>query len=376
MRLILAATVAIIALITLLALARATFRCLLGRPRFGALSDGARLERLHGSPNWRDGEIVNLEPVPPPAESANRWELFRAGIIRPERTRPKDPLPSFKTDLATLGDERLVWFGHSSFLLTAGGYTILADPVLSRRASPIPLVNRAFGLEKEYSAADFPAIDCLVVSHDHWDHLDYSAIMGLKDKISSIVVPLGVGAHFERWGFSGFHEGDWGDSFEPQDGLFVHLVTARHFGGRGIVWRKVLWAGFVIEAGRRRIYYSGDSGYGSHFKAAGEKFGGFDLAILECGQYDRLWPHVHMTPEMTIQAAVDLRARAVMPAHCGRFAICRHPWDESLKRFSKALADVNIGLKRPIRAVTPVIGEAAAPFDESARYSRWWEGLK
>jgi L-ascorbate metabolism protein UlaG (beta-lactamase superfamily) len=361
--------------------------------KFGARPAGERLERLERSPHWRGGEAQNLEPTPARTPGVRGLRLFLAPLTRPARIKPKRPLPAGRADLASLPDERLVWLGHSGFFLKVGGLRLLFDPVLSPYASPAPFLTRAFPLESELGLEDVPEVDCLLISHDHWDHLDYRTVTGLRERVRSMVLPLGAGAHFERWGFGAgsFLEGDWGDSFEPVPGLKVHLVTARHFAGRGPAWRRCLWTGFVVEAGGRRIYYGGDGGYGRHFREAGERFGGFDLAVLECGQYNDLWPLVHTTPEQTVQAALDLRARAAMPVHCCRFVISQHAWDEPLIRFSRAVeaageAAASAGAAggpagalggqaaRPLRAVTPMIGEAAAPF-EAGSFQRWWEGL-
>jgi L-ascorbate metabolism protein UlaG (beta-lactamase superfamily) len=358
--------------------ARAALKIFLGRPRFGALPAGERLERLRRSPNWSGGKVVNAEPTPERLAGAGRWDHpVLAMLRRPPRLRPKKPLPSRSADPAALPDERLVWLGHSGILLKVGGLSLLFDPVFSSHASPLYPFTRAFRLSGGPPLSSIPEVDCLLLSHDHWDHLDHRTVLALRGHVRSYAVPLGAGAHLERWGVPPdlIFEGDWGDALSPVPGLTVHLVTARHFAGRGLAWRRCLWAGFVAEAGGRRIYYSGDSGYGAHFRAAGERFGGFDLAALECGQYNRLWPLVHMAPEQTAQAAADLGAKAAMPVHCARFVISSHPWDEPLIRFSLALAALNRSRAEPIRAVTPIIGEAAAPFDESAAFAPWWEGL-
>jgi L-ascorbate metabolism protein UlaG (beta-lactamase superfamily) len=178
-----------------------------------------------------------------------------------------------------------------------------------------------------------------------------------------------VGEHFARWGFPDemVHEADWNTSVQLDDGLAIHVLTARHFSGRWLDRNRTLWASFALETPSRRIFYSGDSGYGPHFKEIGERFGGFDLVMLDSGQYNESWQYVHMMPEQSAQAAEDLNAMAALPSHAGKFSIAYHSWDDPFKRFLKASEN------RTYQPVTPRIGEVVRLAAEDQVFSRWWE---
>ncbi|SQA99723.1 metal-dependent hydrolase [Cedecea neteri] len=189
-----------------------------------------------------------------------------------------------------------MWLGHSSWFIQLGGKRILIDPVFSHYAAPFAFLNKAFAGDYPWRAEDMPDIDTLVISHDHWDHLDYPTLRALKPKIKQIVTPLGVGAHFEAWGFDPalIHELDWQEKVAIDSGLTVHALPARHFSGRGLTGNKTLWASYMFVTPQRKVYYSGDTGYGPHFKQIGEQFSDIDLAIMENGQYGRrleIHPH-------------------------------------------------------------------------------------
>lgn len=182
-----------------------------------------------------------------------------------------------------------------------------------------------------------PEIDLLIISHDHYDHLDYATIKALMPKVKRVVTPLGVGSHLRYWEESAIiSEADWNQSVQVSDELTVHVLPARHFSGRGLKRNQTLWASFMFVTPQQKIYYSGDSGYGPHFKAIGEQFGEVDLAIMENGQYDQDWKYIHMMPEETAQAADDVHARAVLPGHAGRFVLAKHTWDDPYKRLAEA----------------------------------------
>lgn len=289
---------------------------LLRQPEFGALPEGARLEAVRRSPHYADGRFANLIPTRSFSKDGNLLStLVKNFLLEKKRTRPSRPLPAVKTDfagLAAAGDV-LVWLGHSSYYLQLDGKRILIDPVLSDHASPLGGINTAFPAAVRFTVADLPVIDCLLVSHDHWDHLDYPTVAALRDKVRDIVCPLGLGAYFAYWGYpeERIHEADWFESVALAGDLAVHVLPARHFSGRLLRRNKTLWAGFALTTPRRRVFFSGDSGYGPHFADIGGRFGGFDAVMLDCGQYDRQWAFMHMTPEEAAQAAEDLGARAL-----------------------------------------------------------------
>lgn len=325
-------------------------------PRFGSAPGAAERARLEKSPNYQDGVFHNQLPTPMFAEGvtfmSTLWDtLFNAG---PD-LRPSSPLPAVKTDLKALPPDRdaAVWLGHSSYFLILGGRRILLDPVIEPYAAPFSAFNKAFPGTTLYAAADFPDIDLLLLTHDHWDHLEYPTLRALQPRVAKVLCGLGVGSHLRRWGYrpEQIQELDWYDAADAGGGLVAHAVPARHFSGRWLARNRTLWTGFALISPERKIFISGDSGYGPHFKEAGEKFGGFDLAIMEDGQYDARWPYIHMQPEESVAAALEVGAKAVIPCHNGRFCISNHPWREPVERFRRAGAD------KDFKLLLPIIGE-------------------
>ena len=361
-------------------------------PKFGALPAGERLARVMLSPNYRDGEFRNLDPVPPPSGNVLQgWA--RMMLTEKVRPRPEFPVPSVKTDLRALapGLDLIVWMGHASYYMQSGGKRYLVDPVFSDHASPLPLVNKAFEGTALYGPGDMPPIDYLLLTHDHWDHVDYPTVMALKDKVGAVFVPLGVGAHLQRWGFGPdkVRELDWWDSVALDDNTVLHALPALHYSARLLTRNKTLWAAFALVSPGRKIYLSGDSGYGSHFKLAQAALGDFDFAVLDSGQYNEAWRWVHMMPEDTVRAAQDLKARAVMPVHTGRFSMAYHPWDEPFERMLAAAKDagVDVGVHEvpprqaggppPFALVMPLPGDVVPLNTTQSRVSRWWQqGLR
>jgi L-ascorbate metabolism protein UlaG (beta-lactamase superfamily) len=281
-------------------------------------------------------------------------------------------LPSVKeADLNALPDGSLVWFGHSAFLIKLAGKTFLIDPSLSPTASPVGFIVKAFPGTVGYLPQDLPPIDYLFISHDHWDHLDYPTMIELKSKISHIYCPLGVGAHFDEWGFEpeAVVEGDWWEVYEPEPGLKITFIPARHSGGRSLRFNQSLWTGFILEYADKKIFYSGDGGYLPQYAEFGQKVGPVDLAIIECGQYDPRWKNIHMTPEESVQTALDMGAKAAMPVHSGKFKIANHSWDDPFIRFQAAAEKAGLPL------VSPIIGEVVDLNDSERVFPRWWVGV-
>jgi L-ascorbate metabolism protein UlaG (beta-lactamase superfamily) len=339
-------------------------------PKFGALSSGARLERIKASPNYRDGAFQNLIYTPRGMEDGSSFFSSLLEFLRPKkRITPSAPIPSVKVpDLGGLPDGSLLWFGHSAFLIKLGGKTFLFDPTLSENASPFSWMTKAFEGTKDYKPEDLPKIDYLLISHDHWDHLDYPTVMAIKERTSNVVCPLGVGAHFEKWGFGqeNLIEGDWWDVIEPEPSLKITFIPSRHFSGRGLRWNKSLWTGLLLEFGGKKIFYSGDGGYLPQYVEFGEKVGPVDLAIIECGQYDRRWKSIHMSPEESTKAALNMRAKATMPVHSGKFSIANHTWDDPFIRFKAAVG------KTPMRLISPRIGQVVDLNDPNQEFQDWW----
>jgi len=346
----------------------------LQHPRFGAYPEGERLAKILRSPRYIDGEFRNLIDTPMLLDGNSTFSIIAGDLFRKiENLRPVQPIPAIRTDLKALDVTRdaVVWLGHSSYFVVFAGQRILIDPVLSTYAAPVAFSTRAFDGTSLYTAKDIPDIDILLITHDHWDHLDHATVTALERKVSQALVPLGVGARLEHWGYARekIHEADWYEKLELKDGPTIHLIPARHYAGRWLTRNKALWAGFVLESATRRFLFSGDTGYGPHFNELAQRFGGFDLAALDMGQYDPRWPYIHMTPEEAAQAATDLQAQALLPAHVGRFNIARHAWMAPFERISAASE------RKPYRLLTPRIGEPLRFDGSEQRFARWWQAV-
>lgn len=342
----------------------------LQHPKFGQLPEGERLEAIRGSRHHADGQFRNLVPTPILTQDIGLLSRLGSLFTRPEGLKPAQALPSVKTDLKAVDRSRdtVVWLGHSSYFVQLGGRRILIDPVFSASAAPLPFVNDAFDGTSLYTAQDMPGIDVLLITHDHWDHLDHPTVTALEPKVRSVVTGLGVGAHLEHWGYPRhkIREADWFDTLKLDRDLTIHVLPARHYSGRLLTRHRTLWAAFALETPQRRVFFSGDSGFGPHFEEIGRRLGGFDLVALDSGQYDARWALIHMTPEEAARAAEALKAKTLLPGHVGRFRLARHAWDEPFER----LAAANEG--RSFRLLTPMIGEPVVLGDDRQRFSRWW----
>nr|WP_320049190.1 MBL fold metallo-hydrolase [uncultured Desulfuromonas sp.] len=343
----------------------------LNQPKFGEAPQGDRLAAIQNSPHYSDGAFKNLIDTPKFTQEVSTLSILWNDLRNPPQRRvPEHPLPVMKTDLTTLDltQDQVIWLGHSSFFIQIGGKTILLDPVFSASAAPLSSFNKAFAGTSLYTADDMPPIDLLLISHDHWDHLDYPTVTALKNKVAQVVCPLGVGAYFEKWGFptEKIHDRDWNQDY-AEDGLIIHVLPARHYSGRLLRQNQTLWAAFALGTSTKRLFFSGDSGYGPHFAEIGQRFGGFDFAAVECGQYDPRWANIHMTPEEAVKAVNDLKADAFLPCHIGRFSIARHAWDEPFFRVAAASRD------EAFKLATPLIGEPVPLSDATQKNHPWWE---
>ena len=342
--------------------------------QFGKVPSGARLEKIQKSSNYKNGQFQNQSFTPDLAEGVSYYTVLKEFIFdKSKRIKPESVLPSVKTDLLHLdpNEDILVWFGHSSYFMQIDGKKMLVDPVFSGAASPVKFTTPSFAGSDVYAVEDFPEIDYLFISHDHWDHLDYETIMKLKPKVKKVITGLGTGEHFETWGFdlSRIEEKDWNEGVDLGSGFTVNITPGRHFSGRGFARNRAMWVSFVLQTPTKKLFLGGDSGYDKHFKAIGDKFGPFDLALLECGQYNKNWKYIHMMPEEVAQAAEDLKAAKLMPVHWAKFTLAQHDWDDSIIRVSKAAKLKNLPL------VTPMIGEAVN-LNADKSYPAWWEHVK
>lgn len=354
----------------------------LQQPTFATPSvDNKRLltkQSATGNSLYQDGRFTNLEPTEVMVADPDSVHQPKQGMLvtlwkflfQPDPgTIPEQPIPSRKTNLFTLNpqENRVIWLGHSSYYIQLDGKRMLIDPVFSAYASPVPGTNVAFAGSNVYSPEDIPDLDYLLITHDHWDHLDYPTVQALRDKVKQVITPLGVGSYFRQWGWAAgqVFEGDWGSVYEA-DGLAIHILPARHFSGRLLDRNRTLWGSFALIGQQQRLYFGGDSGYGQHFKRIGAALGPFDLVALECGQYNQQWASIHMMPEQTAQAATDLGAREVLAAHNSKFKLAHHRWEEPLERLSAASAGQSWQL------LTPMIGEQVAIGAPQPVFSPWW----
>jgi L-ascorbate metabolism protein UlaG (beta-lactamase superfamily) len=344
------------------------------QPQFGKNPTGERLERIKNSPNYKNGKFQNLTSAPQPKIDSSFSEKLNDLLLnKSERLKPSSALPSIKTDLKSLKPEEdvFIWFGHSSYFLQVDGKKILIDPVLSENASPVKFYNKSYQGSSIYTIDDIPDIDYLLISHDHYDHLDYDTITKLKPKVEKVITGLGVGAHFEHWGYDkkSIIEMDWNETVVLVEGFEVTVTSAKHRSGRGLKSNQTLWASFVIKTSNMKIFYSGDSGYGTHFSDIGNTYGPFDLAIMECGQYSKYWPNSHMIPEQVVQASLDLKAEKLMPGHWSKFSLSIHDWDEPIIKV------IEESKRKKLPVLYPMIGEKV-DVRETISTEAWWEKVQ
>jgi len=335
----------------------------------GKVPSGKYLEQLKRSPNYNGTSFQNLSPTQMIAGNGSYWKMTKEFFRKHPERLPTAPIPFIKTDLSkiTSAETTIVWFGHSSYFIRIDNKNFLIDPVFSGSAGPLSFMIKAFRGSNEYKAADMPAIDYLLLTHDHYDHLDYKTLGKLKNKIGHIYCSLGLASHLKYWGFdyNKINELDWWQTQKMDDNIELTAAPARHFSGRGLKRNQTLWSSFILRSSEHNLYLGGDSGYDSHFKEIGNKYGPFDLAILEAGQYNTMWPLIHMMPEETVQAAVDLKAKALLPVHWGKFTLAMHAWNDPIKRVVEKAKELNM------KVLTPKIGQALT-LGSGFQSESWW----
>ncbi len=342
-------------------------------PQFGGSPSKQKLAQFEKLDYYEDGKFSNLMPTNMDMDFTEAIKMLPEFFKNDPTRRPDFELPITRRDSLELvkndHSTRLVWFGHSTFLLQIDGKNILIDPMFGEVPSPSPLLGKKrFSKELPIAVEQLPQIDMIIMSHDHYDHLDYGSIQKLKDKTKSFYMPLGMGAHFEEWGVdsSKIHELGWWEEIQA-DGLLLALTPARHFSGRGLNNRfSTLWGSWVIRGESDNIFFSGDSGYGPHFKQIGEKYGPFNFAMMECGQYNERWTDIHMVPEETAQAAKDINAKVFMPIHWAAFTLAMHSWTDPVVRVIAKAKEIN----QPI--YVPEIGEFIELDKKLETTRKWW----
>lgn len=339
-------------------------------PQFGQPPEGTDLERMEQSPHYENDGFVNLIPTSlgPFSEMMKTLpELLNGG------GEPNEKLPTrFGSELNPPVDSLcfVTWYGHSSFLIEMDGRRILIDPMLSEYPAPVRMGAKRFGYEEPIPIESLTDIDAMILSHDHYDHLDYETVLTLADEVDHFYTALGVGSHLKHWGISGerITELDW---WEVATAGPIELVAcpSRHFSGRGLTDRwKTQWASWVIKGRNQNLYFSGDGGYGPHFKEIGERHGPFDLAMMECGQYFRVWKEIHLMPEESVQAGIEVKGEVLMPIHWGSFKLAPHDWKDPIERFKAE------SVRLDVTCIHPYIGERFSVGRDFPQ-TEWWNDV-
>ena len=340
-------------------------------PVFGGRPDAKSQKLIEASPNFNGKVFVNLEPTIDMVKKSPQASMLNFAIqalFPPKGKLPTKPLPNLKFDANALKNGEFIWLWHVSLICKLDGKIIITDPVL-HRAFPLPVGGKPFAYEHAITASDYPeVIDIALISHDHYDHLDYKTILELKDRIAKFLVPLGVKAHLVKWEVNAdkIYEFDWFGDLKIGNLNFT-FCPSRHFSGRTFKRNTTLWGGWAVEEAGFSFYFSGDGGYGKHFKMINKKFGGFDLVFIENGAYSDGWPYVHMKPEESAQALKDLKAKLGVPVHWGKFDLSYHAWDEPIKRFEKAAT------KLELNYATPMIAEVFSV--QNPPRKKWWDEI-
>ncbi|HMN57940.1 MAG TPA: MBL fold metallo-hydrolase [Ottowia sp.] len=341
---------------------------------FGHLAHGARLERMHASPLWQGEGFRNQYPIAAGLRDANVPMPSLRDLLWPGGRRvPRAPLPALDPRAAWLhapqSGLRATWLGHSTVLLEVDGWRVLTDPVWGPRASPLIGVGPKRFQPVPVALRELPAVDAIVVSHDHYDHLDYPTIKALARSNVPFVTSLGVGAHLQAWGIASerIHELDWWESWTvPNTGLTITAAPSQHFSGRTLKTRNsTLWSSMVVRGPRHAVFFSGDTGLSGEYAAIRARLGPFDLALLEVGAYYPAWGDMHLGPDHALQALALLGHPPLLPVHWGTFALALHDWDQPPERL------LELAPRAGVQLVMPRLGEPVQPA-HAERVQPWW----
>lgn len=343
-----------------------------GCAALGDKPSGERLARVQQSPQWHEDHFQNPQPMW--ADSSGAWRRLLFGSSTSGST-PDGPVPVVRNNASAYAHPpasglRLTWFGHASTLLEVDGVVVLIDPLWSERASPVSWVGPTRWYPPPMALEDLPKVDAVLISHDHVDHLDYQTIVAMKQWQTVFVVPLGIGAHLSRWGIPDTRivELDWWGSAHI-GALELVATPARHASGRlQTKTNRTLWAGWAIVGPRHRVWYSGDTGFHEDLAAIGDRFGPFDLTLIEAGQYDAHWPDTHLGPELAVEAHRLVRGRILVPVHWGLIKLAPHAWTEPVERVLTAARC------RDVQVLAPRPGEIVESFDVP-KVQAWWPQL-
>lgn len=368
-------TFLIIGIIAILAIVAFSFIQL--SPQFGGQVTEQQKESFEKLNHYQNGIFTNAEPFTLKMDCHSITEMLKEMLRSKPHIQPDKNVEVVPFDVSTLNQSiankaRVVWLGHSSFLIHIDDQVILIDPIFSDYAAPHKMLGRKrYNDKMPFDIMDLDRIDAVIISHDHYDHLDYPTISQIKDKIQQVIVPLGVGNHFREWGFAAekINELDWWDETTLGD-LTIACTPSRHSSGRGISDQSAtLWSSWCLLGQNQKIYFSGDGGYGKHFKEIGAKYGPFDFGMVECGQYNDNWAGIHMVPEESVQAGLDVRAASFMPIHWGAFTLANHTWTDPVERFTKKAKELNATIS------TPSIGQSIEISSATYPHDAWWEAF-
>lgn len=341
-------------------------------PQFGGRFSRKDKMQFQKSKQWNGKKFVNSSSTGINVNLLTFPKVIKQQFTNRKERTPEKPLEIIPFDpnkfSANKEKPKFIWYGHSALLLQMEGYNFLIDPMFGRDAAPIaPFASPRFSEDTIRLIDNLPKIDAIFLTHDHYDHLDYESIKKLKKTPKMYFVALGVARHLKRWGIpkAQIIELDWWEETYFKD-IQINFTPSRHFSGRGTRDRaKSLWGGFVFKSENHTIYWSGDGGYDQHFKQIGNKYGPFDWAFMECGQYNEYWHQIHMFPEESVQAAIDATAKTAIPVHWGGFSLAMHHWAEPVIRFCKAAE------KEQLDCITPQLGQIVI-YGEKEKNSAWW----
>lgn len=340
-------------------------------PKLGGKNTDDKLAKLQQSTNYKNGKFQNRVNT---KMAAPKFSTMKKFFLKGEEQVPKRVLSTkafLKNKFDSVNPEAISfsWFGHSSVLLKVENQVILIDPVFGERASLFSFLGpKRFNYSNQYQVDQLPKIDAVLISHDHYDHLEYETIRALKNQVNHFYVPLGVAVHLELWGVEPekITELDWWEEAVFSEKIKLVFTPTRHFSGRSLAYRnQSLWGSWIIIGQNHKVFFSGDSGYFDVFKKVGEMFGPFDLAFVENGQYNEDWASIHMMPEQSAKVGAELKAKAVVPIHWGKFSLSIHAWDEPVKRFLEASKEFDY------KALTPIPGQIMTY--PCAPTVNWWE---
>ena len=362
--------------LAILALIMFTTLFLKFNPQFGGRHSSEEKSKLQASKNWKGSSFKNLEITTLDFAPSNIPSFIKDQITNNKIRRPEKAIPIDLNDLALFNKRdkqaKFLWFGHSTILLQLNGFNLLVDPMFGDDVTPIaPIPSKRFSEINTDIIDHLPEIDLVLFTHDHYDHLDYESVKKIQSKVNKYFVPLGFSKHLTAWDVpkDQITELDWWDKINF-NGVEINFTPSRHYSGRGLFDRaESLWGGWVFQSNDLNIIISGDGGYGEHFKEIGRRFGSFDWAFMECGQYNFRWHQNHLYPEESVQAAFDLNAKLSFPIHWAGFKLALHPWKEPVERFVKEAKKEKLDHSTP--EILKMVKFGAEPIDNN-----WYEVLK